>query len=239
MQIATDLDYKLGRVAAQRAMGVASLDLGRYDEARDALLDALMLARQIAVDDETLACKVGLARLYNELGDSQSAARHSRLGLELAQNRDPERYGNLVRAELAQALATTKPDEARQILELAASEVAGLPVPRRTQVQLALAWGWRALGEPVESKRHARAVLQTAGSRGFRLLSLQARGLMCELTEGEEQDTHRAVGRDLIRDFTSSLPDALRRSFLKRPFVQFLVDDLGDDVDEDVEFEAL
>jgi tetratricopeptide (TPR) repeat protein len=239
VQIATDLDYKLGRVAAQRAMGVASLDLGRYDEARDAMLDALLLARQIEVEDETLACKVGLSRLHLELGDLPNAARNARLGLSLAEKRDPERYGNLVRAHLGQALAQSKPAESRAALERAGAEVGDLPVPRRTQVQLALAWAWRAAGDRDAARRHARAVLQTAGSRGFRLLSLEARALMCELSAGEEQATHRAVGQDLIRDFTTSLPEPLRRSFLRRPFVRFLVDGSGGEDAQDVQFEEL
>jgi eukaryotic-like serine/threonine-protein kinase len=237
VQIATDLDYKLGRVTAQRAMGVASLDLGQVDQARDALLDALLLARQIAVSEEILACLVGLCRLHLERGEHAQAARQARMGLEAAASRDPERYAPLVRAHLAMALADTRPDEAREALAAAEALLSDLPLPRRTQVQLAMAHAFCALGDDTRALRHARVVLQTAGSRGFRLLSLEARALMARLTEGEERATHRAVGRDLARDFTAGLSESLRRAFRQRAFLRWLGDE--EDYDEDVEFEAL
>lgn len=237
VQIATDLDYKLGRVAAQRAMGVACVDLGRYDEAQEALLDALLLARQIDVDEEILAAQVALARLYLEQADLPNAARHARVGLEIAQRRDPERYGPLVHAHLASACARTDLDAAKASAKAADSAIADLPIPRRTQVQLALAHACMALGDEGSARRHARAVLQTAGSRGFRLLSLEARCLMARLTEDEEQRTHQAVGRDLSRDFVSGLSEALRGAFLRRPFLQWLGESAHGD--EEVEFDDL
>ena len=62
----------------------------------------------------------------------------------------------------------------------------------------------------------ARTVLQTAGSRGFRLLSLEARALLASLgTEGDAA-THRAVGQELARDFTTGLSPEMARSFARR-----------------------
>ncbi|MFK7929060.1 MAG: protein kinase [Myxococcota bacterium] len=236
-QIATDLDYKLGRVGAQRAMGVASTDLGRLAEAREALLDALLIARQIEMPEEIVACKVALARLDLESGEPLQAARNARLGLVAAESRDPERYQPLIEAHLAEALAGHRADEARAHLASAASAMADLPVPRRTQVQLAMAKAALALKDDDQARRLARTVLQTAGSRGFRLLSLEARAVLAHLSTDEEQATHQSVGRDLVRDFTAGLPTHLQDSFLNRPFIAYLAMEL-DKLDEE-DFEDL
>ena len=66
--------------------------------------------------------------------------------------------------------------------------------------------------------------MQTAGSRGFRLLSLEARALMAHLTDGEEQKTHRSVGQELARDFTAALAPEMARSFARRPFLKYFED---------------
>ena len=77
-------------------------------------------------------------------------------------------------------------------------------------------------------------VLQgSAGSRGFRLLSLESRALMSHLTEGTEQTTHRAVGQELARDFRGSLPVDLQMSFMRRPFLMFLDDPAAELPDAD------
>jgi hypothetical protein len=89
---------------------------------------------------------------------------------------------------------------------------------------LALAWGWKAVGDAERARARARTVLQTAGSRGFRLLSLEARALMAQLTVDEEQQTHRQVGQELARDFTSTLSAEMARSFARRPFLKHLDD---------------
>jgi len=64
--------------------------------------------------------------------------------------------------------------------------------------------------------------MQTAGSRGFRLWSLESRALMAHLTEDDEAATHRAVGQELARDFTSGLSPDMARAFARRPFLRFL-----------------
>ena len=64
---------------------------------------------------------------------------------------------------------------------------------------------------PMYARAIARTVVQTAGSRGFRLWSLEARALMAHLAEEADAATHRAVGQELAKDFTSGLsPDMAR-----------------------------
>jgi tetratricopeptide (TPR) repeat protein/DNA-binding Lrp family transcriptional regulator len=233
VQVAADLDFKLGRVVAQRAMGIASLDLGRYDDAREALVEALMLARQIDLSEEAIACETLLAAVLLEQGDEARATRFARQALARADGPDPERFRPLAQASLGHAIATTEPAEARASVAEAARALQDLPVPRRTQVELALARASLALDDPDAARRAARAVLQTAGSRGFRLLSLEARALLAQVTPAPEADTHRAVAQELIRDFTSGLSAELATSFRERPWVRGIApaEDPGDGLD--------
>ena len=156
---------------------------------------------------------------------------------------DPERYLPMVQALLARAEASTDRGAARALMTKAKAALPDLPVPRRTQVQLALAWALVALGETAAAQQMARTVLQTAGSRGFRLVSLEARSLMANITDKEEQKTHRAVGQELARDFTNGLAPDMALAFMRRPFLKYLdypitaldsLDDVGELSDDDL-----
>lgn len=222
VQLATEIEYKLGRTAATRALSIAALDLGLYEEASQGLQEAWQLAQEIETPEETLASLVGLTQLHVEREQPSRARHYAARGIEVAEKRDPERYLPLLQAHLARALAMIAPDQAEAAAKQAEKVVAELPVPRRTQVMLALAHAWLALDKRDPARNCARNVLQTAGARGFRLLSLEARALMTTLTEGDEQVTHRAVGLELVRDFTASLPPETQKAFARRPFLRFL-----------------
>lgn len=236
-QVATDLDYKVGRIAAQRAMGMAAIELGRYDDAREALVDALLMARQTGLDDDVLACETLLAQLFLESGELSHAARCARAALAIGNDADPERFQPLAHAILAHAATSTDPSAFEESRGQAQQSLRDLPIPRRTQVELALARAMEAAGDRASALRHARSVLQTAGSRGLRLISLEARALLAALTEPEEASTHRAVGKELVADFTTSLSEELERSFRARPWMKHLGVDAA--LDEDIEFEGL
>jgi hypothetical protein len=205
-------------------MAVAALDLGLYDEAETGLLAALAAATEIDLPEEMLASLVALTQLAIERGNLHLARQHGTRGIEVVLRRDPERYLPLLQALLARTDAATEPGAARHLAEKAEATLPDVPVPRRTQVQQALAWAYVALNDRDNALRSARTVLQTAGSRGFRLLSLEARALMAHLTEGEEQKMHRSVGQELARDFTTSLAPEMARSFARRPFLKYLDD---------------
>ena len=222
VQLATEIEYKLGRTAATRATAVAALDLGLYEEAQTGLHEALRLASELDAPEEMLASLVPLIQLCVERGDRAGARHHAARGLEVGERRDPESYLPLLQAHLARAMASTEPDDAAAFATATDAALANLPVPRRTQVQLALACAYLELDMLDQARRRARNVLQTAGSRGFRLRSLEARCLMTHLTEGEERKTHRAVGQELVRDFTAGLSGEMTRAFLRRPFIAML-----------------
>ncbi|MEQ1500891.1 MAG: protein kinase [Myxococcota bacterium] len=231
VELARELDYKLGATAALRAMSVAALDLGLYDEAEPGLNAALATAVEIDLSEEILASLVALTQLALERGRLDDARAYAVRGLEVVARRDPERYQPVLEAQLARAEAGRDPAAARRLLEQAEVALTDTPVPRRTQVQLGIAHAWLALGDREAARRAARTVLQTAGSRGFRLLSLEARALMAHLTEGEEQATHRSVGQELAKDFTAALAPEMARSFARRPFLKWL--EAGAEADPD------
>ncbi len=222
VQVAAELDYKLGLAAASRAMAVAALDLGLYQDAREGLLSALETSREIDLPEEILACLVGLTHLAVERDDHTGARDYAAEATEVAERRDPERFLPLLRAHLARAQAPTRPTEGRATCELAEAALDGLPIPRRTQTQLALSRAYLALGDSDSARTHAASVLQTAGSRGFRLMALEARALLAHLAPDDEAKVHRAVGQDLARDFTNALPQELAVSFMQRPFLKNL-----------------
>jgi len=224
VEIAEELDYKLGLTAATRATAVAAADLGLYDEARRELDLALRLAEAIDLPEEMMAVFAGLMQLDVEEQDWESARHHAPAALAAAERRDPERYLPLVRAHLARAMAASGQGDARTMAMAAEQALDSLPIPRRTQVMLALAWAWLEMDEVEEAHRYARTVLHTAGSRGFKLWALEARALMTWLSDGEEAALHRSVGQELARDFTGSLSGELARAFMHRPFLKYLDD---------------
>jgi tetratricopeptide (TPR) repeat protein len=224
VELGRELDYKLGATAANRAMAVAAIDLGLYDEAAAGLALAEALAREIDLPEETLTALVERTRLAVERGQPERAREHAAKGFEHAVKRDPERYLPLLQALLARSEAAIDPVSARALVDRAEQALADLPVPRRTQVQLQLAWASMNLGDRESALRHARAVVQTAGSRGFRLWLLEARALCTHLTDGDDQRSHRTVGRELARDFTAGLAPEMVRSFARRPWLRFLDD---------------
>ena len=222
VELARELDYKLGATAATRANGVAALDLGLYEEADPGLKRALEQATEIGLEEEILACIVALTLLNAERGRMDAARELAERGIAFAECRDPERYLPLLQAQLARALASTDRERARERIAAATDLLVDTPVPRQTQVRLSLSYAHLATEDREAGRRAARTVVQTAGSRGFRLLSLEARCLMAHLTTGEEQQTHRSVGIELARDFTAALAPEMARAFARRPFLRFL-----------------
>lgn len=235
LQLAIEVAYRLGRAASGRAMAVAALDLGLYAESEVGLREASALAEAIETPEEALACEVALTQLAVERGDRLHAEKAALRGFSLADLRDPESYRPLLAAQYARALALdageraagpaagdTARAKARAQLADAEAALAQLPVPRKTQVQLAVAYAHAALGQTDAARAMARSALQASGSRGYRLMTLEARALLAHLTTGDEAQTHRTVGQELLRDFAAALPADMARAFAERPFQAFL-----------------
>ena len=222
VEISRELDYKLGRPAAIRAMSTAALDLGLYPQAAEGLAEALALAEQIELNEEVVACVVALAVLALERQELHLARRQALRGIEMVQRRDPERYLPLLLVLRARAEAPADREGARALVAEASEALPSLPVPRRTQVQLALAWAHLACRDVAAARESAESVIRISGTRGFRLLALEARALMARLTDGDERHTHRSVGQTLAREFTGALSPEMAQAFMRRPFLTYL-----------------
>ena len=186
------------------------------------------LAESIDLAEEVLASMTAMTQVCLETRRDDNALAYAHQALKLGEERDPERYVPVLRSLLARAYASSDPEAGILLADQAAAELHDIPVPRRTQVQMALATAYLTLGKKEQARSMARTVLQTAGSRGFRLLSLEARALLASLgTEGEAA-THRAVGQELARDFTTGLSPEMARSFARRPFLKWLDDPVQD-----------
>ncbi|MBX2797165.1 MAG: protein kinase [Myxococcales bacterium] len=228
-ELSKEVDYKLGRATALRAMSVAAHDLGLYEEAEGGLSQALQIARSIELPEEVLSCLTALTHLAVEQDQISKVRQYGRRAVDVAQRGDPERLLPLLWVDLARAEASVDRLKAKELIDRASATLPELPLPRRTQVELALAWAYVAVRDHVLARTSARSVIQTAGSRGFRLMSLEARALMTSLTQGDDQQTHRAVGQDLARDFVGRLAPDMAKRFGQRPFLTLLEDPVVDE----------
>lgn len=224
-RLAEELGYRLGAAAAMRAKGVALLELGRYWSAHGALQTAYRLATEIDLPEESTAAAVALTQLCLERSDPIGAVRHGSLGMSSIAQRDPEQYTSLLQALLARALAHTQPTLAWTLLQAVEDAIPTLHTPRQTQVRLAAAWAWLALGEKSGAITHAEDVIRNKSARSFRLLLLEARALLAQTTTGETSRRHKRLGTELARDFTDALPVTTSGEVRRRPFFRFLESD--------------
>lgn len=236
LQIAKDLDYLAGRVNAQLSMGIASLDLGRYDEATEAVKEALAASLQGHLAAEALAACSTMVLLLLETQQYAEAARVGEQALARAEGPDPERHRILLTALVAEASVT---DQVPPSLQEVVGELPSLPIPRRSQVQLALARCAYRAGDMALAQQLASTVLQMAGSRGLRLLALEARSILAKTCAEPESTTHQTVGAELARDFVASLPPMMAASFLERPMLAPFGDELRTMVRTDLAFDDL
>ena len=86
-----------------------------------------------------------------------------------------------------------------------------------------------ALEDTAKAQTYARQVIQTAGSRGLKLLNLEARAVMSHVAGRSEAATHRVVAQELARDFTSALSPDMVAAFSARPWIQWLDDPEDED----------
>ena len=217
VELSKESDYRLGLTASLRALAAAYLELGQYPPADRCLRTAVALAQETGIHEEQVACLTLIAQAALERGDHRTAAKAAEQGMERTSQRDPESYGPMLQALLANALHAHEPAAAQQHWQQAHEAVQTLTLPRRTQVSLQLAHSAAALDDTASCKRLGRWVLQTAGHRGLRLYGTQARALMALHSAGEDQRTHVRVLRDLLSDVLAPLSEEDRALFLSRP----------------------
>ena len=225
VQIATELDYKLGLSAATRSLSTAARDLGLYEEAREGLHTALETALDIDLPEEIGACHLHLAALELECDEPHEAEAQARAAIRTAERRDPENNTPHAQAILAHVLASSNPEVSQQLITKATETLPDLPIPARCRVALALAKAHRVRGERPEGRERAAEVIQAAASRGLVLLDMEAHAVAAQLASDlDSAQRHRDIGQQKARAFLTLLPAEMRGPFGSRPFLAWLAD---------------
>jgi tetratricopeptide (TPR) repeat protein len=206
VKLSDDVRYRVGEIVARRARGIAALELGRRTDAQRDLLDARRLARAAELHEEVIAASVALARAALDRGDSASALRHAAIAQDACDRRDNEGYRPLVQAHQAHALAISRPDAAVALLHAAEAALGGLQTARQTQVQLASAEAWLALGDRGTALEVAGEVIRNKAARPFRLMQKRAREFLAANTSGETARRHERLSAELSSDATEPFP---------------------------------
>ena len=218
LERASDVLFVAGEAFLHRVRGVAHLDAGDLATAQTELQHSLETCEQDGDTGELAAVQYFLARLALRRGRAEEALEHVEAGLAYAEQNDAERYHPALRATLARVLCVTGDlDRAEEILETLEDELPGLPLPRRTQVQLNMAAAWAAIGLADEALPLARRAAQVAGSRGFRTWALRARVLLSELASGAEAEHARAEAAAIAHSLLDGLPGDLAGCFRRQP----------------------
>jgi ATP/maltotriose-dependent transcriptional regulator MalT len=210
--------FREGEAFILRVRGQARLEAGDLDGADQDLGRSLLLCEELGVASETVATRFMLARLCQRREQVDASLVHIEAGLDRAQAEDPERYEPALRALAARARRQRgdRPG-AEQEARLAADSLAGLPLPRRTQVELLLAQAWTTIGDLDKARQYGRSAARTAGSRGFRPWAIEARLLLMYVTGPEEAERCRLEATELAQQVGASLGEEGLSAYRHQP----------------------
>lgn len=215
--LARRIDARPVLAGALRILGKASLDVGRVWDAHDALHESAEVARSIEPPAELLGALTLQLRLAVEQGDRAGALRYAaaaaRPGLP-----DGDRFGPWRDALAARALAGSRPEAALALVEAAEATLASLHVPRRFQVLLAAAEARIALGDRERAATLASELLAHPASSAFRMISIEARALLVEVSRADEAVRHQRAALEALRELfpgAANLAVVRRRSRLR------------------------
>jgi len=217
MELARDVQYRIGETAALRVRAMALLDAGDTTQAGTDLEQALVISEEQGLSEEVVATRFLCGRLALRLNDAASSVDHLRVALAATADGDPESYERLLQAMLARALVVDgKLDEATDILQSMTGTLDHIAVPRLTQILGVMALAWRAVGNDEATLRLARESARIAGTRGFRLWSLTARMILTDVGQGDEAAQAHAEAKLLAQDLCRALPENLASTFRTR-----------------------
>ncbi len=226
-QLAAEVLYRLGEGIASRVEGSVELELGRLEEARVHLGNALDILLPLKVNDELVAVRYALGRVELEAGNLHQAEHHLSIARGVATKRDPEGYLSLVLAALSQVLLEKGSGyQAEQLLgrairtatESGAASWNAVTMPRQVQSQVLAAMVLEQMGRSEKACQVARAAVEQAKSRGLLLWALDASALLERCTaDGENASRLHRQTVGLRNRIVSQLPEDLIPSFLARP----------------------
>jgi predicted ATPase len=223
--LAREVLFRAGEGVAARVSGVASLNLGQYEEARQRLHEALDIIGPLQIKSELVATRYSIGRFQLERGQATMAERHLSIARGLAAQRDPEGYLPLIQATLAQVFHEAGDRfQAEQVLAQALKPRGGVPLPMQIQSMAVAARAFVKLGDRHQACRVARQAAPLAQERGLRLWALEALTVLSECAEERSEAAHaRDAAQRLARELTMGLPASLARSFKARPEIEGLV----------------
>jgi tetratricopeptide (TPR) repeat protein len=222
--------YPVGEIAAHDVRGLAALVASATDVARREFQASLKLTKEFALPSDGLISAMHLGRLALESNDPDEATRQLEDALRRAEAGDPEHYGPLVRALIAQAygrraLALSEATHARAALVALAREacataetaLAALPLMRKAQTTLDLARARAILGDFEGALPLARAAAHLASMRGFRILTLDSLAVAGFVTSDEAERARLATEvADWVVDVIPHIPIAWHDGFRRR-----------------------
>jgi len=193
LEIAMELDYRIGQASATRVSAEALLEIGEWNAAKKTFERSLKMSRPLNLVSEMVAARYGLARLSIQLNQVEETENHVKVARGLAQRRDPECYMPALVALQAWVCGKTGDEsDARRMLKVAESALEKLPTPRRCQVMTKAAKAHLILGDHQQAIRLAAKAAGLASSRDLRLSNLEARLFLAECS----QEPHSAAAWD-------------------------------------------
>jgi len=227
--LASDVDFHVGIAAALRIMAMAQMDIGAIDSAGNSLTRALSFAEE-SVGVDIVATRFLCGRLALRMGDPEGSKIHLAAGMKAADAGDPESYGPLLSAMYARACVIVGDDVAgREGLQEAESALAGVAIPRQTQIMVVLALGWQVLGDEDNTLRLAREAAKMASQRGFRYWRLMAQSMVAVVAQDPESTVARREARAIAEDLCLSVPEDLLPVFKESPRIRALLSAVGEE----------
>jgi tetratricopeptide (TPR) repeat protein len=217
LELARDVQYRVGESAAHRIRAMALLDAGDLVAAGADLERALEISDRQGLPEDIVSTRFLVGRLALRMDDAAGSESHLRVALSHAEEGDPESYSLLLKTMLARALSVqSKHDQGRQILEEIDGQLSDLAIPRATQVRVVTALAWRALGEDEKALHSATVAAQMASKGGFRMWSLYALMTIAEVGKGVVRDEAHAEAVGLAREICRALSPELADHFRRR-----------------------
>jgi tetratricopeptide (TPR) repeat protein len=184
LEIAMELDYRIGQASATRVSAEALLEIGEWNAAKKTFERSLKLSMPLNLVSEMVAARYGLARLSIHFGQVEETENHVKVARALAQRRDPECYMPALVALQAWVCGKTGDEaDARRMLKIVEESLDQLPTPRRCQVMTKAAKAHLVLGDHEQAVRLAAKAAGMASSRDLRLSNLEARLFLAECSQ--------------------------------------------------------